>query len=60
MSLSKQDITKIKWVSKELLKLEREFEARNNKEYEVKVIIDSVVYGKEVNNQISGFYYLVL
>ncbi len=38
----------------------REFEAINNKEYEFETIIDSTVYGKEANNQIPGFYYLVL
>ncbi len=40
---------------------ELEFEARVDKEYEVKTIIDSVVYGQQANsNQIPGFYYLVL
>ena len=31
-----------------------------NKKYEVKVIIDSVVYNKEMRGQMPGFYYLVL
>ncbi len=32
-----------------------EFEAGNNKEYEVKAIIDSAVYGQQANNdQIPG------
>ncbi len=43
-----------------LSKSEKELEARNNKKYEVKVIINSAIYGKETNNQISGLYYLVL
>ncbi len=29
---------------------EKEFEARDNTEYEVKAIIDSVVYNKKTNN----------
>lgn len=38
----------------------KELEPRNNKKYEVKVIIDSVVKGKKRNNQILDFYYLIL
>ncbi len=41
-----------------LLELEK-FEARNNKEYEIKAIIDSTVYGKKTNNQMPSLYYLV-
>ncbi len=33
-----------------LLKLKKEFESRNNKEYKVKVIINSIMYDKKVNN----------
>ncbi len=40
--------------------LKREFEIRNNKKYKVESIIDSVVYDKELENQLLGFYYLVL
>ncbi len=29
---------------------ERKFEAKNNKEYNVKLIIDSTVYSKEIDN----------
>ena len=37
------------------------FEAGGNKEYEVKAIINSVVYGQQANNnQMPGLYYLVL
>ena len=40
---------------------ELEFEAGDNKEYEVKTIIESAVYGQQANNdQMAGFYYLVL
>ncbi len=39
---------------------EFEFEAGDNKEYEVKAIIDSAVYGQQANNQMPGLYYLVL
>ncbi len=41
------------------LEKELEFKAGDNKDYEVKAIIDSAVYGQQVNNQILGFYYLV-
>lgn len=58
--LLEQHILRKKRVIKKLLKLEKEFEARDNKQYEVKVIIDSVIYGKKANNQIPGFYYLVM
>ncbi len=43
-----------------LLEPEKEFEARDNKKYKVKAIINSAVYGKEANNQILGLYYFVL
>ncbi len=39
---------------------EKEFEAGDNKEYEVEAIIDSAVYGQQANNQMLGLYYLVL
>ena len=47
---------------KTLLELEKEleFEAANNKKYEVKAIINNVMYNKQANNEISGFYYLIL
>ena len=38
-----------------------EFEVGGDKEYEIKAIIDSVVYGQQANNnQMPSFYYLVL
>ncbi len=45
---------------KALMKPEKEFEAGDNKEYEVEIIIDSAVYGWQANNQIPGLYYLLL
>lgn len=42
-----------------LLEPEKKFEARNNKEYKTKAIIDSEIYGKEANNKRPGLYYLV-
>lgn len=61
MSLLKQDITKKRRVNKKTLsKLENEFEAGNNKEYEFKVIINRVMYDKKVrNNKMLGLYYLI-
>ena len=47
--------------NKALPEPEKEFEAGDDKEYEVKTIINSVVYGQKANsNQIPGLYYLVL
>ena len=38
-----------------------EFEAKSDKEYEVKAMIDSAMYGQQANNnQMLGLYYLVL
>ena len=42
-------------------KKELEFEARDNKEYEVKAIINNAVYGKQANNdKMLGIYYFIL
>ena len=64
MSPLKQYITRRGQVNnKTLLKLEKdmELEIGSNKEYKIKAIIDSMVYGQQANNnQMSGFYYLVL
>ena len=53
-----------KQVNKVLPELEKdlEFEVGGSKDYEVKAIIDSAVYGQQANgsNQMPGFYYLVL
>ena len=62
MSLLEQDTTRKGRVDyKALPEPEKEFEAGDDKEYEVKTIIDSVVYGQKANgNQMVGLYYLVL
>ncbi len=64
MSLLKQDTTKKERVDNALLESEKEleFEVRGNKEYEVKAIINSRVYGQQANksNQMLGLYYLIL
>ena len=39
---------------------ELEFKAGVNKEYKVKVITDSAVYGQQANDQTPDLYYLVL
>ncbi len=39
---------------------EFDFEAGDNKEYEVKVMIDNAVYDQQANDQMPGLYYLVL
>lgn len=54
-----QDIIRMAQVN-ELLKPEKKFQAENNKGYEIKTIIDSVVNDKEANIQMPSFYYLVL
>ncbi len=64
ISLLEQDTIRKRWVDKTLPKLEKdlEFQARGNKEYEIKAIIDSPVYGQQANNsnQIPGLHYFVL
>ncbi len=47
-------------MDKALPEPEKEFEAGDNKEYEVIAIIDSAVYGQQVNDQMLGLYHLVL
>ncbi len=36
-----------------------EFKAGDNKEYDVKAIIDSAVYGQQANDQMPGLYSLI-
>lgn len=64
MLLLKQDIQKKKQINQNnantLLKPKKEFEARNNKKYEVKSIVNNAVYSKKVKNQLSSLYYLIL
>ena len=64
VSLLKQDTTKKRQINKTLSepKKELKFKTQGNKEYEIKAIIDSAVYGQKINNsnQMPGLYYLVL
>ncbi len=63
MLLLEQDTTRKEQVdNKALSESEKklEFETRGNKEYKVKAIINSAVYGQQANNQIPGLYYLIL
>ncbi len=62
VSLLEQDTTRKGRVDKALPEPEKEveFEAGDNKEYEVEAIIDSAVYGQQTNDQMPGLYYLVL
>ncbi len=62
MSLLEQNTTRKGRVDNKSLpepEKELEFKAGGNKEYEVKAIIDSTVYGQQANDQIPGLYYLV-
>lgn len=59
MSLLEFDTTRKRRAKKTLTK-PKKFEARNNKEYEVKAIIDDMMYKKKINNKIPSFYYFVL
>ncbi len=61
VSLLEQDTTRRRQVDKALPEPEREveFEAGDNKEYEVEAIINSAVYGQQANDQMPGLYYLV-
>ncbi len=64
VSLLEQNITRKRLVDNTLLELEKDlkFEAGGNKEYEVKAIINSVVYSQQTNgnDQRPGLCYLVL
>ncbi len=62
MSLLEQDTTRKGRVDKALPEPDKEveFEAGDNREYEVEAIIDSAVYGQQANDQMPGLYYLVL
>ncbi len=56
-----QDTTRSRRVDKALPEPEKEveFEVGDNKEYEVKAIIDSAVYSQQANDQMPGLYYVV-
>ncbi len=63
VSLLEYDTTKKGQVdNKALPELEKElkFESRGNKKYEIEAIINSTMYSLQANNQMTGFYYLVL
>ena len=63
MSLLEQDITRKSRINEKTFwkqKTELEFQFRDNKDYEVKVIIDNAIYGQQTNNQIPSLYYLIL
>ncbi len=61
MSLLEQDTIRKRRVNNTVLsELKKEFKPKDNKEYKVEAIIDSMVYSKEANNQIPSVYYLVL
>ncbi len=61
VSLLEQEITRKRRVNnKSPSEPEKEFEDGNNKEYKVELIIDSVIYSKEGNDEMLDLYYLVL
>ncbi len=60
MSLLELNIMKKKRINETLTKPERKFETGDNKEYKFKVIINSIMYDKEADNQMPGLYFLVL
>ena len=59
VSLLEQDTTRKGRMNELFPKPEPEFDAGDNKEYEVKAIIDSAVYAKEAERHLPGLYYLV-
>ncbi len=63
MLLLELDITRKRRVDTALSEPEKdlEFEAGDNKEYEIEAIINSAMYGQQANSdQMPGLYYLVL
>ncbi len=58
--LEQNTIRKRRVNEKTLPESEKEFEVEDNKKYKLEAIIDNVVSSKEVNNQMPGFYYLIL
>ena len=46
-------------MNEQFLEPKPEFDAGDNKEYEIEVIIDSAIYTKEVEGHLPGLYYLV-
>ena len=60
VSLLEQNTTRKGQMNELFPKPEPEFDAGNNKKYEVEAIIDSAVYAKKAKKHLSGLYYLVL
>ena len=60
MSLLEQNTTRKEQMNKLFPKPEPEFDAGNNKEYKVEIIINSAVYAKEAEKHLLNLYYLVL
>ena len=59
MLLLEQDITKKRRMNEPFLEPEPKFDAGDNKEYEVKAIIDITIYTKKAKRHLPGLYYLV-
>ena len=59
MSLLEQDTTRKGRMNELFSEPEPKFDTGNNKEYEVEVIIDSVIYAKEAKKHLLDLYYLV-
>ena len=59
VSLLEQNTTRKRQMNELFPKPEPEFDAGDNKEYKVEVIINSSVYAKEVEEHLPGLYYLV-
>lgn len=61
MSRLKQNTTKKRQVNNNpLSEPKNQFEARENNQYKVKAIINGAIYGKEANNLMPSFYYMIL
>ena len=59
MLLLEQDTIRKRQMNELFLELEPEFDADDNKKYEVEVIIDSAIYTKKAERHLSGLYYLI-
>ena len=60
VSLLEQNTTRKGRMNELLPKLDPEFDAGDNKEYEFEAIIDSIVYAKKAKRHLLGLYYMVL
>ena len=54
-----QDTTRKGRINELFLEPEPEFDASNNKKYEVEAIKNSAIYAKEAKGHLLGLYYLV-